>query len=1048
MRIQRFHIEGFGHFADCSFGPIESPVTILYGLNEAGKSTLLAFVRCVLFGFPKRNRAQHYPALAGGRHGGSIDIEDCNGQYYTVHRIEEPGGVPMTITNDSGVIQDEATLARLVGHQTGDVFKSIFAFALDELYSDDLLKDENVNSQIYSAGMGVTKLPAALKAVNERQNKLFLKGGSKQECARVAAELKEIEIKLRRIAGNAAEFSELSARLERLEEEGKLIRIEHKQISLRLAWQGQLAVSWDDWNDLVGIEAALADAKSIITFPEDGLIRLEALVERFRSARREFHGALSQAKAAESAASVDIDRESILEHSTAIDKLSQGRERIISALRDLPKRETETGERQEELSKVLSDLGVDWDEARLEQFDFSIAVRDEIAAFGDGLREATKAVDERNAQVAQSREVLQEATEAEKAIDEELAQATKPSFDQEQLSRRRASVREAQLLLSKVNEVRNRINGLQDQINALGSPASRSAFGFKQIGIVLFVAAVILGLLLASALLGESSFTWNGLVALAIVCVVAYVLVSNTRIKTVAESPLADQIRKSLKRSETELEEHQSALAQSGATLDLAAIDEATLMSYLEDLDRQQEEIRKWESAVEKLRAAREVVKNRKSKLEQSEKGRKTATALLGATKLEWQDWLRARGLHDSWNAQAIEEIRAGVELGRDRLRVVRESQQRALTIRQSICDYRRVTEPLASKCGIAIDESDANSVVVAVDELVALRKEIEKRVGERETAATELVKARRRIEERKSDLEAVEREKSDLLASGGAANVEQFREREAAYRLRHNLEEKRSELSGRLQKVSGPGERLEALKTSLQETNIQAINDETSRLEEELAEKQSRLTELASERGSINNALQALTGEEESSALRAERGVLRAQLGEYAREWIKHRLAEGLLEEARSTFERERQPGVVRNARAFFGEITGGCYDQVTAPLGEKTIRVSGKDEVKREPLQLSRGTREQLFLALRFGLVQELSQRTEPLPVIVDEVLVNFDPERALRAAMAFVQLSRTNQVLVFTCHPIVVKHFQTAAKEMNSPDPTLIPIERAVS
>ena len=70
----------------------------------------------------------------------------------------------------------------------------------------------------------------------------------------------------------------------------------------------------------------------------------------------------------------------------------------------------------------------------------------------------------------------------------------------------------------------------------------------------------------------------------------------------------------------------------------------------------------------------------------------------------------------------------------------------------------------------------------------------------------------------------------------------------------------------------------------------------------------------------------------------------------------------------------------------------------QVYAPLGEQTITVTDADGRTKQPSELSRGTREQLFLSLRFGLIRELGQRTEPLPVVVDEVLVNFDPERAL--------------------------------------------------
>ncbi|MCI0895142.1 MAG: hypothetical protein J4N84_09600, partial [Chloroflexi bacterium] len=101
-------------------------------------------------------------------------------------------------------------------------------------------------------------------------------------------------------------------------------------------------------------------------------------------------------------------------------------------------------------------------------------------------------------------------------------------------------------------------------------------------------------------------------------------------------------------------------------------------------------------------------------------------------------------------------------------------------------------------------------------------------------------------------------------------------------------------------------------------------------------------------------------------------------------------------------------------------------------SPIGEHTYTVVERTGVSKHLTELSRGTREQLYLSLRFGLIREFGEPTERLPVVVDEVLVNFDPDRARRAAEAFVELSETNQVLVFTCHPETVALFTDVAPE----------------
>jgi len=66
MQIREIHIDGFGVFRDRHIRNLASGANILYGPNEFGKSTLLNFVRRMLFGFKTPANASEYPALAGG----------------------------------------------------------------------------------------------------------------------------------------------------------------------------------------------------------------------------------------------------------------------------------------------------------------------------------------------------------------------------------------------------------------------------------------------------------------------------------------------------------------------------------------------------------------------------------------------------------------------------------------------------------------------------------------------------------------------------------------------------------------------------------------------------------------------------------------------------------------------------------------------------------------------------------------------------------------------------------------------------------------------
>jgi uncharacterized protein YhaN len=146
----------------------------------------------------------------------------------------------------------------------------------------------------------------------------------------------------------------------------------------------------------------------------------------------------------------------------------------------------------------------------------------------------------------------------------------------------------------------------------------------------------------------------------------------------------------------------------------------------------------------------------------------------------------------------------------------------------------------------------------------------------------------------------------------------------------------------------------------------------------------------------------------------------LRARAAQAADRYMVDALAARLLDRARERFERERQPEVVRVAQQVFAEMTAGRYTGLTVPLDNSGITVLASDGTKRTSEELSRGTAEQLYLALRVGLISSLGELGRMLPILMDDVVVNFDPQRRASAVPAIAQLASKRQVLYFTCHP----------------------------
>ncbi|HEV8065178.1 MAG TPA: hypothetical protein VGP46_10115, partial [Acidimicrobiales bacterium] len=104
-----------------------------------------------------------------------------------------------------------------------------------------------------------------------------------------------------------------------------------------------------------------------------------------------------------------------------------------------------------------------------------------------------------------------------------------------------------------------------------------------------------------------------------------------------------------------------------------------------------------------------------------------------------------------------------------------------------------------------------------------------------------------------------------------------------------------------------------------------------------------------------------------------------------------------------------------------------GGRYVNLVADAGEagsQTIRVVSAGGAEIDAACLSRGTIEQLYLCLRLGLADSFAERAVGLPMVLDDVLVNFDPERAESMAVELAVTAKHRQVLLMTCHPALAE------------------------
>jgi len=130
----------------------------------------------------------------------------------------------------------------------------------------------------------------------------------------------------------------------------------------------------------------------------------------------------------------------------------------------------------------------------------------------------------------------------------------------------------------------------------------------------------------------------------------------------------------------------------------------------------------------------------------------------------------------------------------------------------------------------------------------------------------------------------------------------------------------------------------------------------------------------------------------------------------------------------------------LVKRASEHYAALTLGSFEGLVTDFNEKDepVLAGVRPYGERVYVQgMSSGTRDQLYLALRLASLEKYMENAEPMPFIVDDVLVDFDDERSEAALNALSTLSEKTQVILFTHHSSVVeqaKILPAAAKIYN--------------
>jgi uncharacterized protein YhaN len=145
------------------------------------------------------------------------------------------------------------------------------------------------------------------------------------------------------------------------------------------------------------------------------------------------------------------------------------------------------------------------------------------------------------------------------------------------------------------------------------------------------------------------------------------------------------------------------------------------------------------------------------------------------------------------------------------------------------------------------------------------------------------------------------------------------------------------------------------------------------------------------------------------------------------ARRFVRLRLAVHFLQTQIERFRKENQGPLLEKSGQVFQSITRGAFAGLGAEFNadDVPILVGLRPDQSSVPISgMSDGSRDQLYLALRLSALNRYLEAHEPMPLILDDLLITFDDDRATAILPQLAALARRTQIFLFTHHDHLVE------------------------
>jgi uncharacterized protein YhaN len=971
------HIYGFGQLENLKIENL-ADFQVFYGENEAGKSTIMAFIHAILFGFPTKQQTEYrYEPKHSSKYGGNLKIFMEDKGFIVIERVKGKSAAgDVSVTCENGAIGGEDLLQELLLNVDKGLYQAIFSFNLNGIQNIHQMKGEEIGKFLFSAGMlGTDRLAQAESGLQKGLDARFKPGGKKPLINEKLQELHNLNKELNTAAAKNKEYEALVQQKNRQDHEMTEMQAKIKDIQTQV----------ENLNEWKKVESFVKEEKWTLNeirkledldFPNRGIQRLEALKPLLSS---------SKAQNVSLTTRIEHLKEETEKLRPNLSMLEQESE-ILGALEQYPlyqqlklqekQTEIKLSQFEEKLSSIREKLYLRDNAGKVSSINTNMYMKDkaeQLSRKGQSLKERKIELDHRFNEEKSSLELIEENIRT-------LQTKLLPDVERSEIEKK---VNES----LKSDKIEVKLESVRDKIELYKKAAQHE----KKIEIDLKRQKQILFLVLITLFLGIGIY---GLAAnqilLAIIGGLGFI-VSLIFFAVNLRKPVGKPNDKTL----TKLLEEEQQLLQKANSVDFKKM--AVLQEKLVQDQNFREQLQVMQVKYEQQMHQYDKVIKRFEEWElDTSQYKKQITEISRLLSISEE-------VADSYLVEAFQLI--------EQYKSIEREQEQVL---QSLHAAKSEQEEMLTRINDLGDQflKEKN---VETQELVyflrnSLKMEQEKSVQWKEKQA-KLADLEGDLNQLRQEGQQLESDFLQLLKEASAENEEAF------YELGAKAEKKAKYL-----------ERLEDLEKQLHHSflnkaereNYLQIHDCEEIIAEHnrgLEELRLRLKDLQEMQASIKYEIQILEEGGLYSVLLHDFKQKKYELEEAAKEWAVYSLAQNILMQTIEKYKSIHLPRMLSKAEEYLSFLTEGNYNKILLHQSGPGFLIERKDGTIFEAYELSQATTEQVYVAIRISLATTLYEKYH-FPIIIDDSFVNFDVKRT-RKVISLLQQLKQNQILFFTCH-----------------------------